>query len=438
MSLKGLLSPALSGWFLSAARQERRRARAERLRRSRGEPHRIDYFHQADDPHAALAAASLPALARRYDVAIVPHMVGAPSDAVAPERARLLAWARADAQRLAGRHGLAFLDPGAQPDPSAVAATNAALLDAIDHGRFVDEAGPRSAALWSRADGSHPASRATGEPASHDAVARRLAEAEALRARLGHYLGGTFHYGGEWYWGVDRLHHLERRLQAVGAARPGTTGLLFPPDDDPAAPFAAAQPGPIDFWYSLRSPYSAIVAPRVLRLAEHAGVTLRLRGVLPMVMRGLPVPRAKRTYIAIDAAREARLRGIDFGRLVDPVGRPAERGLSLMPLARRTGLEPTYLLSFMRGTWAEGIDAGTDRGLRRIAERAGLAWSDCRDALGDEGWRAEVEANRVALFERGLWGVPSFAVGGLAVWGQDRLWAVHDALRRSEDGERDR
>lgn len=438
MSLKGLLSPAISSWWLSTARQERRRARAERVRRARGAPHRIDYFHQADDPHAALAAAALPSLARRYDVAIVPHLVGAPSDAVAPERARLLAWGRHDAARLARRHGLAFADPGAQPDAAALAAANAALLEAIDRGAFVDEAGPRSAALWGSVGDASGASGTPPVPVPADVVARRLAEAGALRERLGHYLGGTFHYAGEWYWGVDRLHHLERRLQALGAARPGTTGSLFPPDEDPAAPFAAAHAGPIEFWYSLRSPYSAIVAPRVLRLAEQAGVPLRLRGVLPMVMRGLPVPRAKRAYIAADAAREARLRGIDFGRLVDPVGRPAERGLALMPLARRTGVEAAYLLSFMRGTWAEGIDAGTDRGLRRIAERAGLAWSDCRDALDDEGWRAEVESNRVALFERGLWGVPSFAVGGLAVWGQDRLWAVHDALRGATDGERDR
>jgi 2-hydroxychromene-2-carboxylate isomerase len=440
MSLKGLLSPAVSAWWLSAARLERQRARAERTRRARGEPHRIDYFHQADDPHAALAAAALPELARRYAVEIVPRVVGAPSDAVAPERARLLAWSRQDAARLARRHGLAFDDPGAQPAADAVAATVHALLDAIDRGRFVDEAAGLGAAMWARvgsSSGTSPttASSATGSSATapRDAPARdrdraRLAEAEALRTRLGHYLGGTFHYGGEWYWGIDRLHHLETRLRRLGAAR-GDGGPMFPPDVDPVTPFAAAHPGPIEFWYSLRSPYSAIVAPRVLRLAELSGVPLRLRGVLPMVMRGLPVPPQKRRYIATDAAREARLRGIDFGRLVDPVGRPAERGLALAPLARRAGVEGAYLLSFMRGTWAEGLDAGTDRGLRRIAERAGLAWTDCVAALADDGWRAEVEANRVALFERGLWGVPSMAVGEVAVWGQDRLWAIHDALR---------
>jgi 2-hydroxychromene-2-carboxylate isomerase len=32
------------------------------------------------------------------------------------------------------------------------------------------------------------------------------------------------------------------------------------------------------------------------------------------------------------------------------------------------------------------------------------------------------------LFAHGIWGVPSFVVGDTAVWGQDRLWAVQDAL----------
>jgi 2-hydroxychromene-2-carboxylate isomerase len=69
--------------------------------------------------------------------------------------------------------------------------------------------------------------------------------------------------------------------------------------------------------------------------------------------------------------------------------------------------------------------------LRRIAERAGLGWDDARAALRDEGWRNVAETNREALFALGLWGVPSFQVGDVAVWGQDRLWAVQDALMQT-------
>jgi len=66
--------------------------------------------------------------------------------------------------------------------------------------------------------------------------------------------------------------------------------------------------------------------------------------------------------------------------------------------------------------------------LRAIVERAGLAWDDARKALQDTAWRAVAEQNRADLFGLGLWGVPSFKVGTVAVWGQDRLWAIQDAL----------
>jgi 2-hydroxychromene-2-carboxylate isomerase len=168
----------------------------------------------------------------------------------------------------------------------------------------------------------------------------------------------------------------------------------------------------------------------VLALGRAAGVPVRLRWVLPMVMRGLPVPKAKRAYIAADAAREAHLRGVPFGRVLDPVGRPTERALALFPLAERGGRGEAYLLSAMQAIWAEGLDPGSDRDLRRIAARAGLDWNDCQAALADDGWRAVAEANRAELFAHGLWGVPSLVANGTAVWGQDRLWAIRDALRR--------
>lgn len=59
---------------------------------------------------------------------------------------------------------------------------------------------------------------------------------------------------------------------------------------------------------------------------------------------------------------------------------------------------------------------------------AGRSWNDARLALADESWRQDAEANRAAMFAQGLWGVPSFHVRELAVWGQDRLWAVQQAV----------
>jgi len=437
VSIKTLLMPVISQRLLSRERLERQRNRVERNRQARGEPHRVQYFHQIDDPYSALSACSLPLLTQRYKIEIDIHLVGPPADAAAPERAMLVDYSRIDAQRLALRHGLWFSDPGAQPSAQRVQQAGSLLLDAIGRGDGVTRTETLSRALW-RGDmrqGDMLQGDSTGAPlATSDALASHLLASAALRRKQGHYLGATFLYGGEWYWGIDRLHHLERRLQSLGAQHAGVTDLLYPPGEDLATVKGAGPNPEIDFFFSFRSPYSAIVTPRVFALARQTGARVNLRYLLPMVMRGLPVPAEKRGYIAADAAREAHWRGTPFGRVNDPVGRPTERGLALIPLAQRHDRAEAYVSAFMYGVWAQGIDAGSDRGLRSIVQRAGLSWTDAQDALQDEGWRAVAERNRQEMFARGIWGVPSFVVGDTAVWGQDRLWAIQDALLRAGEG----
>ena len=165
-------------------------------------------------------------------------------------------------------------------------------------------------------------------------------------------------------------------------------------------------------------------------LAEAYGATLKVRFVLPMVMRGMQVPRMKGLYILKDTAREAQRLAIPFGKVADPVGTPVERGYAILPIAIEQGKGFDFALSFMRGVWAEGIDAGSDKGLRQITERAGLDWNAAKDLIGGDHWKAEAEANRTEMMSLGLWGVPSFRVGETAVWGQDRLWVIENVLRQ--------
>ena len=437
MSIKSLLMPVISVRLLGQDRQQRLRERAEKRRSRHGDPHEVHLFFQVDDPYCALAAQMLAAFARRYAVQCEVHLVPPAPDSAAPDRPRLVAWSRRDATLLARRLGLNFQDSGAQPAPDAVRWAQRTLLGALKQGQFIELVSPVTDALWDSASGSLASPQAAHRPDISEAkeveqvsdaeLDAHLRQSAALRERLGHYLGATFYYAGEWYWGLDRLHYLEARLRGLGLDRTGGADLA-PAATDRHTRVPSSQPSEIEFFFSLRSPYSAIAAPRVFELATLTGANVRLRYLLPMVMRGLPVPSAKRRYISLDAAREARLHGVPFGRINDPVGRPTERGLALMPLAERCGLGQVYVRSFMQGVWAEGLDAGADRGLRRIAERAGLSWADARIALQDEGWRVQAEANRAALLDAGLWGVPAFRVGQTAVWGQDRLWAVEQLL----------
>ncbi len=419
-----------------------RRFVAERLRRLRGEPLRVRYFHQVDDPYSQLAAQLLPELSRRYAIELLPRLAGPPSDAAAPERERLAAFARRDAADIAPGYGLAFPSGAPAPARAQVALASRILAAAQRSGSFAALAARVGAALFG-GDAAALTAIAREAGSADDAAAGALADAGSReRARLGHYLGATFHFAGEWYWGVDRLHFLERRLHELGALRPGAeAALVAPRPDRAAAPRAGAPARPrserprLEFFLSLRSPYSYIAIERVLALARRYPIELALRPVLPMVMRGLPVPRAKQLYIVLDTKREAEDAGVSFGRICDPVGRPVERGFSLYPHAVKRGRAAEYLLAFARAAFALGIDTGSDAGLRRVVEHAGLRWDEARAELDREGWRAELEQNREQLLALGLWGVPSFRLRGggapdYSTWGQDRLWRVEQEIRR--------
>jgi 2-hydroxychromene-2-carboxylate isomerase len=371
--------PVISQLFLSRSRLLKLRHKAEKKRQEAKRPHVIHFFHQLDDPYSQLLAKALPVLQSRYNIILETHLVDAPEDSAVPERAMLKAYSLLDAQRLANRFQLdwQFVQPSELPNSDAASESN------------------------------------------------------ALRKKWGHYLGATLYYEGEWYWGIDRLHHLEDRLNDLGLGQTNGNAHLFP-----ATQYAHCQITPqntsIDFFFSFRSPYSAISAAKIFHWAHQAGVNIKLRYVLPMVMRGLPVPAEKRKYIILDAAREAYVQGVPFGRLNDPVGKPTERGLALMPFAEMHNLAEDYVMSFMQGVWSEGLDAGLDSHLKIIVERAGLNWTAAKDILRSQSneahWRAIAEENRQALFALGLWGVPSFRYENTSAWGQDRFWVIEDAL----------
>lgn len=422
MSLKSFIVSNVAQSITGEQGLLKRRRKAERARQREGRMHEVEYFHVAGDPYSHLMTQVLPAFLERYDVRLKPVLAPPPPDWAAPERERLEAYSRQDAERLAARAGLNFLDTGRQPAPGRITAAEAAIAACLTAPDFASRAQAIGAALWSG-----------GEIPSAPAISREvISEGGKRRDEKGHYLGAMLHYEGEWYWGVDRLHYLEQRLRDLGAHRGGAPeAFMFPPPAVPgrAAPAAQAEKQSELHWYlSFRSPYTYIVAERARALAAANGAELKLRFVLPMVMRGLPVPRMKGMYITRDVAREARRLGIPFGKIVDPVGTPVERGYSILPYAREQGAGFEYCHSFLKGVWADGIDAGSDSGLRQIVERAGLDWTTARGLIGGGHWREEAEANRAEMMQLGLWGVPSFRVGDTATWGQDRLWVIEDAL----------
>ena len=412
----------------------------ELWRRVRGARQVIELFHQVDDPYSELALRAITELQPRYEVDFHFHLVGPADRLHAPEPEMLADYARRDCGLVAPWYGLDFpTEPtdAKRPAPDAVRKVESLLAGLTGDARFLPVALEAGRALWS---GDHDALTrlaARIPTASEQEIARAREAGNRLRRQRGHYSGAMFWLSGEWYWGVDRLHHLERRLIRYGAARARRPKPRF---DRPAIdPGSIQNDGrlSLEIFPSLRSPYTAMIFDRSLEMAARVGLPVSIRPVMPMVMRGVPAPAAKGLYIMLDALREARHLDVPFGNMFDPIGRPVERGFSLWPWANEQGRGAEYLSAFLRAAFVEGRNTGTEDGLREVVREAGLDFEQARVHLDRDGWRKELESHRRVLYdELGVWGVPSYRLRGpdgepdLCVWGQDRLWLVAAEIRR--------
>ena len=392
---------------------------AGRLRR-RGAPV-VHYFHQVDDPYSHLAAGKLNQLREGYAVRFQYHLAGAPNAGEQGDSQRFKAWALRDARSIAADYGADLPEEVDSPAAATVAGAERYLADYLTSADFPDQAVRTGTELWS--------DTFTGDGPDSNAVS----EGTALRRKLGHWLGATFYFEGEWYWGVDRLLHLENRLRDLGLSR-DPAGICVPrPKPEPLSGDAGHIQ--LEYFPSLRSPYTAISYDRTIELARRTGVQLQLRPVMPMMMRGIPAPRMKQFYIITDAKREADLYGEPLGPIVDPFGEPVKRAFSLLPYMVSQGREVEYCAEYLRATWSRGVDITVDSGLAQVVASIGVDWRKARATMGNSEWQPLLEDNVSDMLAAGLWGVPSFRVTGgeappFSCWGQDRLWRVESEIAR--------
>ena len=434
--LRWVISKLVFASSLDSAAIEKRRRKAEARRRARGVPHVVEYFHQLDDPYSHLAAQVLSELVARYDIELRLHLIRATGGSSQPEFQKLAVWARKDTELIAPHFSLSFpTQAGTVPDPDHRTLAGRALVGIdVATGGELDRVQAVSKALWS---GDEAALRAlAADRGGQDDLEAGLDAGSARLSKLGHYSGAMFYYEGEWYWGVDRLSHLEHRLRALGACKEPDSPLISPrPEIDLSGVDASGLR--LDFYPSLNSPYTSIIYDRTIALKDTCGIQFHLKPVLPMVMRGLPIPRPKAGYIMFDTKREADAAGVPFGNLIFPIGTPTRRAYSLLPWATAQGKAEVLLSSLLKHTWALGVGLHREAGMKRAVQAAGLDWDEARRVMNDEDWKPIVEANQDEMVEGlGLWGVPSYRLSGpsgepdVAVWGQDRLWLIAAEIAR--------
>jgi 2-hydroxychromene-2-carboxylate isomerase len=418
----------LSRVLLNARTRRWQRALAEARRRVARRPHVVSAFLQLDDPWSYLLAHYLPALAAHFRIELRVYLVEALGGGYQPAPDLLAEYAVQDCKRLAGELGIPFLDKGPTPPIEHRRALLETLAARADEADFADELRAVLTLFW-RGD-SEAAARRIDVPAQKGGADRVIATSQALLKKLGHYNSAMLHYAGEWYWGIDRLHYLEARLDALHANNDTPAPQLASLRQAmhyslPVTPPAAAKGlPPLELFHSFRSPYSYVSLKRYFAIADAFGLQLVLRPVLPMVMRGMKVPFPKLLYIVRDANREAERLGVPFGRLADASGAGAERCLAVFAYAESEHRGRDFLLQAGEAIWSKGIDVATDEGMRKVTAKTGLFWPEVKAAMAGDDWRAPIEENRASMTASGAWGVPTVRLGDAVFWGQDRDWLL--------------
>jgi 2-hydroxychromene-2-carboxylate isomerase len=402
-----------------------RRRLAEAKRRLTGQPHVVSVFLGLDDPYSCLLAHYLPALAECYDIELRYCLAQALGDAFQPRAEMLAAYAEEDCRRVARELGVPFLDRGNTPPVEYRRALIESLAQDESPGKLLE-----AISLYWRGDAESVARRVEGMELTGKGDDLVAGNRKKL-ARMGHYSSAMLHYGGEWYWGVDRMRFLTQRLDELGLRQPlESTARLASIRQAmqvtlPVAPPTTARSlPPLEFFHSFRSPYSYLSLKRVFAIAGAFGLELRIRPVLPMIGRGLPVPKQKLRYIGEDACREARRLGLPFGKFADPAGKGVERCMAVFSYALSEKRERDFLLNAGEAIWGYGIDVASDKGMRKVTGRTGLFWPEVVEAMRSDDWRETVEENRESMEQTGTWGVPTLRLGDFVVWGQDRDWLL--------------
>ncbi len=422
---KRLKGKAIATW-LGPTGDAARRAVAGIRQQIKKAPRRLDFYFDIADPWSYLTAQAVSRLVEAYPVELAVHVITPPASDVDPAPQMRAKHAVRDAQLLAEHFDLDFAGKK-EADPGVLREVGSALIrerPAKDQLRAAIEL---TQAMWAGDRKSLAKLLGTWGTESTNSIAPILNASYGELRKAGHYQGAMISYGGEWYWGVDRLPYLEQDL-AKAFGTDVAHVVTVRPETDRGALALSQKPLTCEMWFSFRSPYSYIALEQLPPMLDD--IPLQLRPLLPMVMRGLKMPSIKQLYIVRDAKREADRLGVPFGEICDPIGPGAENCIALAYWAEQRGKQLAFARSATRGIWAEARDMTEYVDLRYVVERAELPWAEAKQALGAPEALKWAQANSADLAVIGLWGVPSFRCGDFVAWGQDRLPLLADRLRR--------
>ncbi len=422
--------PHLARFISSITLLELKRSFYNLKRQATQQPYVLEIFLHINDPYSYLLVQALPNIKKRYNVSLRLRSLHNINHDMFPEPEMWKINAFEDALKLADLYSLSM----PIKDPNCTEAEITEFTNQLVSVESLDSALTDFSTIfnqyWHQGDAKQDNRRTVTLIDS-----KATQQNEARLKKLGHYMSAMIYFDGEWYSGLDRLDHFEKRANQMGLSNDSTptiyynrTYIDFCRSVKSPSIRDTSNPNTLTLYFSIRSPYSHLGLERAVMLSEHYNIELIIKPVLPMVMRGLSVPSAKKMYIFHDTKREAEKYNIDYGFVADPLGAGVERCYALFEYATSKGKAVEYMLAYARAVNAKGIRSDTDKGLQKILSSCGLDWHTAKPLLNNKQWNVWAERNLQEMYSYGLWGVPSCLYKNMIIWGQDRMFVIENEI----------
>jgi len=195
-------------------------------------------------------------------------------------------------------------------------------------------------------------------------------------------------------------------------------------------------PKDLDFYFDVGSPASYLAWTQVPRLARETGATVHYR---PMLLGG--VFQATGNHSPMEVPLKSRWMKDDLGRFARRYGveyrhNPHFPINTLMLMRAAMGLqmhEPQRLVPYgdavYRAIWVDARNMNDPAEVGAVLSQAGFDPGALLALTQDPEVKDQLKSATQAAVARGVFGAPTFFVGGQMFWGQDRLDFVKEALQ---------
>lgn len=200
---------------------------------------------------------------------------------------------------------------------------------------------------------------------------------------------------------------------------------------------SASEPGRLEFFWDVSSPYTYLAHTQVDALIARTGASLihrpfLLGGVFKATGNAAPAAvLAKGVYMAKDLERWRDHYGVPMLMPLSEVTFPIN---SVLPMRvatamSRRGLGKEVCTALMTAYWVKGQDVSDAAVVRAVVSAMGAdADAVLEEAVSPEV-KDELRATSDEAVSRGAFGAPTFVVGDQIFFGNDRLHFVEAALR---------